>query len=76
MLGVKQYLARQNQKEEIPQVKVLVASAPIKQGVPLDRAEHTVHYGAERNLPRGCGDGSGTDQRTFVEGAAGRGRLD
>lgn len=35
MLGVKQYMAKQNQKEEVPKAKALVATAPIKQGVPL-----------------------------------------
>ncbi|MEQ9409482.1 MAG: Flp pilus assembly protein CpaB [Fuerstiella sp.] len=35
MLGVKQYLARQNHKEEVPKVQVLVAAAPIKQGTQL-----------------------------------------
>lgn len=35
MLGIKQYMARQNQKEETPRTSVLVATAPIKQGVPL-----------------------------------------
>jgi pilus assembly protein CpaB len=32
MLGVKQYMAKQNQKEEVPKAKALVATAPIKQG--------------------------------------------
>lgn len=35
MLGVKQYMAKQNQKEEVPKAMALVATAPIKQGVPL-----------------------------------------
>ena len=35
MLGIKQYMAKQNAKEEVPKVAVMVASAAIKPGVVL-----------------------------------------
>lgn len=35
MLGIKQYMAKQSEKEKIPQKLVLVASGPIKQGEQL-----------------------------------------
>lgn len=65
MLGVKQYLAKQNQKEEVPKVTVLVATMPIKQGVPLTE-QNTEFLTVEAET---CPDGVVTDLEQIRERA-------
>ena len=53
MLGVKQYLSKQNQKEVEPTVQVLVASSPIKQGDPLNELNTQFVTMDQKSCPKG-----------------------
>lgn len=53
MLGVRQYLSKQNQKEEVPTVQVLVAASPIKQGDPLNELNTQFITVDEKTCPKG-----------------------
>lgn len=53
MLGVKQYLDKQNVKEEVPKVKVLVAQLPIPANVPLTEANTQFITVDQATCPKG-----------------------